>query len=510
MANYIIGLDLGTTALKIAIFDQDGRSMGVSTQEYQLITPEVNYVEEDLEVYWDSFKKGLGALLEETGADPASIVALAMSAQGETLAFLDEEGRPLRNAIVWLDNRAQAQADELRRALGGDEVCYRRTGQVSFEACWPASKILWVRENEPEIFARTAKFLLLEDYFIYRMCGRYVAEGSLLCSTTYWDINTKKYWPEMLQVLGIREDQLPEIRESGETVAPLLPEIARELGLTTDLMVCTGALDQAAGAMGVGNVREGMISENIGAALAICVPVDKPVFDPNRQMPLHYFPLPDTYMIHTFTNGGMTLRWFRDVFCQAELDVGGLSGTDAYDIIGREAAQAPPGSDGLILLPHLAGSLAPDVKSSAKGVFYGFTLLHKKGHFARAIMESLAYIVRRNLEALESMGIRVSEIRSLGGGSKSPVWNQIKADITGCDITVLDMNDMAPVGAALLAGVGAGVFRDVYEASARVEKTVCMEITHSDAGKAVYDQRYRVYTGLYPRLKELYQINLGL
>jgi xylulokinase len=193
MANYIIGLDLGTTALKIAIFDQAGNLMGVSTQEYQLITPEVNYVEEDLEVYWNSFKKGLGELLAETGVEPASIIALAMSAQGETLAFLDKDGKPLRNAIVWLDNRAQRQADKLREALGGNEVCYRRTGQVSFEACWPASKILWVRENEPEVFAKTAKFVLLEDYFIYRMCGRYVAEGSLLCSTTYWDINTKKY-----------------------------------------------------------------------------------------------------------------------------------------------------------------------------------------------------------------------------------------------------------------------------------------------------------------------------
>lgn len=503
MANYIIGLDLGTTALKIAIFDQAGNLMGVSTQEYQLITPEVNYVEEDLEVYWDSFKKGLGELLAETGVEPASIIALAMSAQGETLAFLDKDGKPLRNAIVWLDNRAQRQADKLREALGGDEVCYRRTGQVSFEACWPASKILWVRENEPEVFAKTAKFVLLEDYFIYRMCGRYVAEGSLLCSTTYWDINTKKYWPEMLEQLGIREDQLPEIRESGEAVAPLLPEIARELGLTTNLMICTGALDQSAGAMGVGNVREGMISENIGAALAICVPVNKPVFDPNRQMPLHYFPLPDTYMIHTFTNGGMTLRWFRDLFCQAELNVGGLSGMDAYDIIGREAAQVPPGSDGLIMLPHLAGSLAPDVKSSAKGVFYGFTLLHKKGHFARAIMESLAYIVRRNLEVLEGMGIQVSEIRSLGGGSKSPVWNQIKADVLGCKLMTMTTKEAACLGAAILAGKAVGLFPSVYGAIEGMSH-VKEEFFPNSEIKPVYDRCFAGYKDLFKSLDGMF------
>jgi xylulokinase len=307
----------------------------------------------------------------------------------------------------------------------------------------------------------------------------------------------------MLEQLGIREDQLPEIRESGEAVAPLLPEIARELGLTTNLMICTGALDQSAGAMGVGNVREGMISENIGAALAICVPVNKPVFDPNQQMPLHYFPLPDTYMIHTFTNGGMTLRWFRDLFCQAELNVGGLSGMDAYDIIGKEAAQVPPGSDGLIMLPHLAGSLAPDVKSSAKGVFYGFTLLHKKGHFARAIMESLAYIVRRNLEVLEGMGIQVSEIRSLGGGSKSPVWNQIKADVLGCKLMTMTTKEAACLGAAILAGKAVGLFPSVYEAIEGMSH-VKEEFFPNSEIKPVYDRCFAGYKDLFKSLDGMF------
>ena len=222
---YIIGLDLGTTALKIGIFDQNGELVGVSTQEYQLITPQVNYVEEDLEVYWNSFRTGLNELLTKNSLPPEDIVSLSFSAQGETLAFMGKDGKPLRNAIVWLDNRAQKQADELRAALGGDEVCYRVTGQVSFEACWPASKVLWVRENEPEIFAKIDKIILLEDYFIHRMCGRYVAEGSLLCSTTYWDINTKKYWPEMLEYLGVDEAWLPEIKESGEPVGKVLPDM---------------------------------------------------------------------------------------------------------------------------------------------------------------------------------------------------------------------------------------------------------------------------------------------
>ena len=500
---YIIGLDLGTTALKIAIFDAQGELQGVSTQEYPLITPAVHYVEEDVEVYWSAFKEGLSEVMAATGVDPAAVCALGISAQGETLVCLDKEGKPVRNAIVWLDNRAQKQADELREALGGDEVCYRITGQVSFEACWPASKILWLRQNEPEAFARTDKFLLLEDYFIHRLCGEFVSEGSLLCSTTYWNITTKEYWPEMLEKLGISKEQLPAVRESGEPVANLLPEVARELGLTTGLTVCTGALDQAAGAIGVGNVREGMFSENVGAALAICAPVSKPVFDPNRQMPLHYFPLPDTYMIHTFTNGGMTLRWFRDAFCQQEMDVGALADQDAYDLIGREVARVPAGSDGLVMLPHLAGSLAPDVKSTAKGVFYGFTLLHKKGHFARAIMESIAYIVRRNVEALGQMGIQVKEIRSLGGGSKSPIWNQIKADVLGCKLMTTTTKEAACLGAAILAGKAVGIFPSVADAVEQM--THIKDEYHPNAeNKDVYDKGFAAYKDLFKSLDGMF------
>ena len=312
--------------------------------------------------------------------------------------------------------------------------------------------MLWVKKNEPDLFSKVDKVLLIEDYFIYKMTGKFVAEGSLLTSTTYWDINTKKYWPEMLEFIGLNLDQLPEIRESGEVVANLNDSAAKELDLSTNTQICTGALDQAAGAIGVGNVKEGGFSENIGAALAICVPVSEPTFDPNRNMPLHYFIKKDMYMVHTFTTGGMTLKWFRDVFSQSEKALAELLDTDAYDLLGREAATIPPGCEGLTMLPHLTGSLAPDVNSKAKGVFYGFTLKHNRAHFVRAIFEAIGYIIRRNIDALANMGIDVTELRSLGGGSKSEVWNQIKADITGKTLITVDCEESACLGAAILAG----------------------------------------------------------
>ena len=325
----------------------------------------------------------------------------------------------------------------------------------------------------------------------------------MLCSTTYWDIIRKKYWPEMLDFLGINESQLPEIREAGEAVGPLRPEVAAELGLGTGTIVCTGALDQAAGAIGAGNIKEGGFSENIGAALAICAPVKKPVFDPNRRMPLHYFAMPDLYMIHSFTTGGMALRWFRDAFCHEEMGIARLLDEDAYNLLSREASLVPAGSDGLVMLPHLAGSLAPDVNARAKGVYFGLTLKHGKPHFIRAVMESIGYIVRRNLDALAAMGIEVQEIRSLGGGSKSDVWNQIKADITGKKLITVQSREAACLGAAILAGKATGLFVSVEEAVARIVRDQKTYLPDPDL-RPVYQKGYTVYKKLFASLAGLF------
>lgn len=502
MKDIIIGLDLGTTALKVAMFDGEGTLLGVSTQEYPLITEKTSYVEAQPEIYWESFKMGLAELKAKVNFCAEQVRALAMSAQGETLFFVDKEGKPLRNAIVWMDNRAHAEADALR-ARFSDETCYKVTGQVSFEPCWPASKVLWVRNNEPEIFEKTDKILLIEDYFIYKMTGELVSEGSLLCSTVYWDIMTKKYWPEMLQYLGISEEKLPRIVESGEPIAKLKSEIAKELGLSTETMVCSGALDQAAGAIGVGNIYEGMFSENIGAALAICVPVKKPMFDPNRSMPLHYFPIPDMYMLHTFTTGGMTMKWFRDTFCDNEINLGRLTDEDSYAIMDKEALTVAPGSDGLIMLPHLSGSLAPDVNSKAMGVYFGITLKHRKPHFIRAVMESVGYILNRNLEALSAMGIEVKEIRSLGGGAKSQVWNQIKSDITGKKMVTTHAKEAACLGAAILAGKAVGIFDSIEDAVNNMAK-IKQEYTPDQKNRVAYDKGFAAYKKLFRDMGDMF------
>lgn len=498
----LIGLDAGTTALKVALFDSGGGLLGVATQEYTLQTPQVNYVEADAEVYWKAFKNGLDEIRQSYEIKAEDEISLAISAQGETLICLDREGNVLRKAIVWMDNRAVDEAKAMTEKFG-NETCYKVTGQVSFEPCWPAPKILWIKNNEPEVFAKTDRFLLLEDYLIYRMTGRFVTEGSLVCSSVYWDILNKCYWKEMLDFIGIEEYQLAEVAESATVVDEMLEEVKEELGFPCKVTVATGALDQAAGAIGAGNIKEGMFSETIGAALAICAPVSKPVFDPNQKMPLHYFALPDTYMIHTFTTGGMTLRWFRDRFCGNEMKVEAAGGGDAYDLISREVEQIAPGCEGLVMLPHLSGSLAPDVNAKAKGVWFGFSLNHTKPHFARAIMESLAFILRRNLEALKDMGIIVKEVRSLGGGSKSRVWNQIKADANDITLVTVQSKEAACLGAAILAGTATGVFKSVEDAAGSMIRVKDRYEAQPEL-KEVYDRNYEMYCKLFADLRECF------
>lgn len=497
MEEYILGIDIGTTSLKTAVFDQHGEKKASCVMEYSLITPSTNVVEAPCNVYMDSIRNCLRSIAQSGDVRIENITVVGFSVQGETLVFLDKHGVPLRNAIVWMDNRAGAQAEKLREHFG-DKKCYEITGQVSFEACWPVSKVMWVKENEPAVFEKTKHILLLEDYIIYLLTGKFVAEGSLLTSTEYWDIRTKRYWKEMLDYVGISEEWLPECRESGELVGGILPAMAEELGISPTAQICTGCLDQAAGAIGVGNIRPGIFSENIGAALAICVPTAELTYDQNQLMPVHYFAVPDTYMMHTFTTGGMCLRWFRDGFCQEEIAMQERTGLDSYYLMDKQADKVAPGSDGLITLPHLQGSMAPDVNLNAKGVFYGATLTHTRAHFIRSIMESLGYIICRNLEAIEDMGLEVKQIRTMGGGSKSDIWNQIKADITGKTLHLTySSQDTACLGAAILAGTAAGVFESIESAvdsMVKIKKTYTPDL-----------EKHSIYLKQYEKFKLLFQ-----
>lgn len=465
---YVMGVDVGTTAIKAALFAEDGSIKGSYTCEYKLQTPASGWVELDAQAYIDAFKRAVTKVIEVSGISREDIASLGISAQGETLFCLDGNDQPLRPAIVWMDNRANKEADWIEEQLGRRTI-HSTTGQVGMSAIWPASKILWLRNNEPETFAKTAKFLLIEDFFILLLTGQYASEDSLLCSTMYWDINTRGYWPDMLRLLGIQEAQLPQIHHPGTPIGNVTPEAASKFGLSTDTLICLGALDQACGAIGVGNVEPGIFSESTGAALASVAMATEPVIDPAGEMPCFASGIPGMYMVHSYSTGGMAIRWYRDTFCAGELASEHAGGINAYQAIDAAVESTPPGADGLRVLPHLQGSGPPDTDDEAKGVFLNVTLAHSKSHFARGIMEGVAMVLLRMIESTRSLGVDVKEIRSLSGGAKSRAWCQIKANASGLPVHTMKTTEAAAcLGAAILAGVGAGIWTSVKETATRL------------------------------------------
>lgn len=502
MNSCVLGVDIGTTAIKAALFDADGTEIGSHTEEYSLITPRAGRVELDADTYLSTFSAAVRCALRDVSVSVDALSALGLSAQGETMLCLDANNEPIGRAIVWMDNRATAESEEIEAHFGRTAI-HATTGQVAMDPIWPAAKILWLRRNEPGLFARTAKFVLLKDYLVYRLTGRLVSEDSLLCSTILWDINTREYWPEMLEYLGISTDQLPEIAAQGEIVGSVSRTAAADFGLPTGLPVSVGALDQACGALGIGNVVPGIFSESTGSALTSVTIVERLALDPSGRVPCFSAALPGQYMLHNFSTGGMVMRWYRDQFCAAEIQIEQLCGINAYHLIDQEVAQVEPGSDGLVVLPHLQGSGPPDLDPYARGVIFGLTLAHGKQHLSRAIMEGVAMVLRRMIDSTAKIGGNVTGIISLSGGSKSDIWCQIKADATQLPVRTLNGADSAACrGAAIIAGVGAGIWESaVHIARSAIEYDRRFEPQPEHA--EVYTQLFSRYLTLQESLKPL-------
>jgi len=506
MSKYVLGVDVGTTAIKAALFDEKSREVESATVEYTLLTPQAGYVELEASTYLDTFKRATAACLTSDAASSAEIEVLGLSCQGETMLCLDENGNPLRTVIVWMDNRAVAESEEIEAHFGRDHI-HKVTGQVAMDPIWPAAKILWIKRNEPEVFERTAKFVLLKDYLVERMTGQLSSEDSLLCSTILWDINTREYWDEMLDYLGISKSQLPDIARQGEIVGRVTAEGARRFNLPLGLPVSVGALDQACGALGLGNATPGIFSESTGSALTTVTVVNELKLDEAGRVPCFASALPGKYMLHTFSTGGMVMRWFRDEFCATEKQIEELCGINAYYLIDEEVRQVPAGSDGLIVIPHLQGSGPPDLDTYARGIFFGLTLSHKKQHLSRGIMEGVAMVLRRMIEATVALDVEIKEIVSLSGGAKSAAWCQIKSDITQLPLrTVASAGSAACRGAAIIAGGAAGLWDDLAALSRQdieFEHSYEPQIDLAETYDRHFDRFNKLQQAVTPLLREI-------
>lgn len=501
---FLLALDVGTTSVKAGLFKPDGRCLATALQEYALISKSPEQAELEPITYWKAAAETIRQVVAKAEVDVTQVVGLAVSSQGETTIAVDAEGNPLRNALVWLDNRATRQAEKLKGILGAE--VYERTGIPDVVATWPACKVLWIKENEPQLLARAAKFLLVQDYLVQRMTGYYVTDGSISCTTLFYDIISHEWWSEALQAVGIDTTYLPELLPVGSVAGNLTPKAAAELGLTVQTKVVLGGMDQSVGAIGAGNIGAGVISETTGAALAIQVSIHEPMIDKMKQTPVYVHSVPNEYLFVTVCpTAGMAFKWFKDQFGGEETAQAAREGTNAYELLNRLAESVPPGSDGLIMLPHLMGAFSPEINPVARGVFSGFTLHHGKGHFVRAIQEGVAFMVRRNLELIEGSGVEIEEVRTTGGGSRGRLWNQIKADVCNRPFVTLLNEDTALVGDAILAGVACGVFASAAEGVASMVR-LNEKIT---PGKNVsaYQEAYQRYCDLDGSLADYFRRN---
>jgi len=487
----VLALDIGTSAVKGVLFDEGGEVRATAQEEYALNTPAPDVVELDPGVYWEKTRRVIGRILAAPGVGPGDIRSMGVTSQGESLVVLDEKGAPLRPVMVWLDNRARAEAEEIARRFDPGTV-YRITGQNEILPTWTASKILWLRRREPDVFRRARMFLMVEDLLLYRLTGRYITDRALNPSTLYFDIATGEWWGEMLDFLGLTEGLLPELQWSGERSFALLPEAAAETGLRPSTRVTTAPIDQVAGTVGAGNLEESTVTESTGSALAICASADNPVYDPRRRAPCQLHGARGKYVLMPWVHtGGMVLQWFRDrLGC----------GLD-YDRLTGEAADVAPGSDGLVFLPHLAGAGCPVMNPRARGVFFGMDLHHRRSHFVRAVMESVAFVLKQNLEFLASLGLRPAEIRSLGGGARSDLWLQVKADVLGLPVTSMACEESTCLGAAMLSCVATGVYPDLRaaaDAMVRERRRVEPRPGQAEACREAYRRYLELDRGLQP------------
>ena len=440
----ILTLDVGTTSVKTCLFEEDWRLAAKAAREYRLHAAGCR-AEAEPEDYLAAIR---ACVRELPGRE--SVRAIAVTTQGETLIPADAAGKPLARAIVWLDSRAEDAARELGAKLD-PEAFYRETGLPGLSGALPLCKLRQIRTGQPELYEKTDKFLLLEDFILRWLTGRTVTEKSLLTSTGYFSLRTDGYWDEALRLAELDPGKLPEPLECGEPVGPVLPEIARELGLPRDTVVVTGAMDQTAAALAAGCTAPGTVAETTGTAMVAAAYTDKPVFRAEHHLTIYRHAQRGAYLYLPISNtAGMALKWFRDTLCPD------LTGPDAYGALDRLAESSVPGANGLLFLPYLAGSVDPVNEPAAEGCFYGARLSTARGDFVRAVLESVGFQLADFLAMLSSLGCGAGSVVSLGGGSQSLLWLQIKADCCGLPICTLPTSEATSLGAALLAAKALG------------------------------------------------------
>ncbi len=490
--SYLLGLDIGTSGAKALVCDEQGHVLATSLAEYPLLTPQPLWSEQHPIDWWHAAKVALRNVVTQSGISPGDIAALGLTGQMHGAVFLDSSNAVIRPALLWNDQRTAAECEQISQIVGTTRLI-EIAGNPALTG-FQAPKIRWLRNHEPEHYARVAQVLLPKDYIRLLLTGVAATDVSDAAGTLLLDLRSRDWSTEILAALEIPRTWLPRVYEGPAITATLLPAIAAEIGLPADIPVAAGGGDNAAAAVGTGVVRAGVVSSSIGTSGVLFAHSDTIALDPHGRLHTFCHTVPGQYhlMAVTLAAGG-SFRWFRDVLGQGAASL-------SYQDLTTLAAATPAGAEGLIFLPYLSGERTPHLDPLARGAFVGLTTRHTLGHMARAVLEGVVYSLRDGLTIMRDLGLPLGQIRATGGGGKSALWCQMQADIYGTEVATLVAEDGPAYGAALLGGVAAGVFSSVQAAADQCVSIAT--ITHPNtAEQTQYERVYAIYHDAYATMR---------
>lgn len=497
--NYLIGIDIGTTSTRAIIIDEDGNLKASSTKDYPLITPKPGWAEQNPEDWWGAAVYTVKDSIESSNVSPKDISALGLSGQMHGSVFLDKKGEVIRPAILWCDQRTQAQCDKIYKIFG-----YENFIKLSYNRALPgftAPKILWLREKEPENYSKVARILLPKDYIRYRLSGKYATEVSDAAGTILMDIPKRNWSDKILEGLKISRDFLPDVYESIKVTSKVSASASSLTGLAQGTPIVGGASDNAAGAVGSGIIREGLISDSIGTSGVVFAYSKNPLYGSQGRVHSFCHAVPGRWHLTGVTlSAAGSLKWYYESFGPSRKIKDNYPDAEGYELLNKQAENVVPGSDGLIFLPYLSGERTPHADPYARGVFFGLSYLHTQDHFVRSIMEGVAFSQLDCLSLMRQVGITSDKVVLFGGGAKSRVWRQIISDAFSTKIVTLNIEEGPAYGAALLAGVGCGIYGSIEEAVDRTIKEVSQTNPIGENVKK-YKNLYEIYKSLYEDLK---------
>lgn len=496
---YFIGVDIGTSGTKTVLFDELGNVITSATVEYPMYQPQNGYAEQMPQDWDNAVMQTLAAVMKDSGVNKDDVKGIGLSGQMHGLVMLDENNAVIRPSIIWCDQRTAAECEEITEKVGAERLI-EITANPALTG-FTASKILWVRNHEPENYEKCRHILLPKDYIRFRLTGEYATEVSDASGMQLLDIPNRCWSDEVLEKLDIDKALLGKVYESPDITGYITAEVAARTGLKEGTPVVGGAGDNAAAAIGTGVAEDGKAFTTIGTSGVVFAHSSKISIDPKGRVHTFCCAVPGCWHVMGVTQGaGLSLKWFRDNFCDAEKQTAKSMGVDEYYLMDKEAEKSPIGANRLLYLPYLMGERTPHLDANARGVFFGLSAMHQKRDMLRAVMEGVTYSLRDCLEVFREMDITVDDMMACGGGGSSPLWRQMLADLYNCPIQTLASKEGPALGVAILAMVGTGYYPSVADACKAIIKT---NQTCNPNGEAVsnYEQYYQLYRQIYPALK---------